>query len=189
VHSNGHGRSTNLADARPMPSNLILSSSNGKTAAELKDDFLKSCRDNGMQSCLIVRRMDNPVIASSNTDELSDSFADLASGAQNGDRFPLLVYRVNVQDGSEQLVRGAILSSLTSRSLRNLAGIGDDPYVYSYLQSEDAEIVGTALGSFGTSDNGIPATLIAPSLLFDEVEVRGPHNEARRMPIVAPPPL
>ena len=189
VRSNGHGRAANLADARPMSGNLILSSSSGKSAAELKDAFVKSCKENGQQFCLIVRRMDNPVVASSNTDELSDSFADLANGAPNGDRLPLLVYRVNPQDGSEQLVRGAILSRLNSRSLRNLAGIGSDPFVYSYLQSEDAEIAGTALGSFGTSDNGVPTTMVAPSLLFDEVEVHGPHNEARRMPMVTPPPL
>jgi hypothetical protein len=94
-----------------------------------------------------------------------------------------------VQDGREELVRGAILSRLTSRTLRNIAGIGNDPTVFSYQQSQDAEIVGTALGVFGTADNGVPATVIAPSLLFDEVEVHGPHNEARRMPVVAPPPL
>jgi TldD protein len=189
TRSNGHGRAANLADARPMPGNLLLSSSAGKSPAELKQALIAACRENGQQTCLIVRSMDNPVMASSNSEELSDSFADLANEAPNGDRLPLLVYRVNVQDGSEQLVRGAILSRLTSRSLRNIAGIGNDPTVYSYLQSQDAEIVGTALGSFGTSDNGIPTTLVAPSLLFDEVEVHGPHNEARRMPIVAPPPL
>jgi hypothetical protein len=86
-------------------------------------------------------------------------------------------------------VRGAILARLTSRSLRAIEGIGNDPAVFSYLQSQDAEIVGTALGVFGTADNGVPGTVIAPSLLLDEVEVRGPHNEARRLPLVAPPPL
>ena len=187
--SNGHGRAVNLADARPMPSNLFFSASETKSPSELKIELLTMCRENGLPWCLIVRRMDNPVIASSNNEELSDSFADLAGSAPNGDRLPLLVYRINVQDGSEQLVRGAILSRLTSRSLRNIAGIGNDPAVYSYLQSQDAEIVGTALGAFGTADNGIPTTIVAPSLLLEEVEVRGPHNEARRMPMVAPPPL
>ena len=189
VRSNGHGRAANLADARPMPSNLFFNATGGKSSDEMKQALIAASRENGQQWGLIVRRMDNPVIASSNSDELSDSFADLASGAPNGDRLPLMVYRVNVQDGHEELVRGATLSRLTSRSLRNIAGIGSDATVFSYLQSQDAEIVGTALGVFGTSDNGIPTTVVAPSLLFDEVEVHGPHNEARRMPVVAPPPL
>ena len=189
VRSNGHGRAANLADARPMPGNLFFDATAGKSPAELRQAFLTACRENGQQWCLLVRQMDNPVIASSNQDELSDSFAVLAAGAPNGDRLPLLVYRVNVQDGREELVRGATLSRLTSRSLRTIAGIGNDATVFSYLQSQDAEIAGTALGAFGTTDNGVPSTVIAPSLLFDEVEVRGPHNEARRMPVVAPPPL
>jgi len=187
--SNGHGRAAYLADPRPMAGNLFFNATAGKSPAELRQAFLTACRENGQQWCLLVRQMDNPVIASSNQDELSDSFSLLASGAPNGDRLPLLVYRVNVQDGREELVRGAILARFTSRSLRTISGIGNDATVFSYLQSQDAEIVGTALGVFGTADNGVPSTVIAPSLLFDEVEVHGPHNEARRLPLVAPPPL
>jgi hypothetical protein len=189
VRSNGHGRAANLAAPRPMAGNLFLNAPEGQSPAQLRQAFLALCRENGLQWCLIVRQMDHPVVASSNQDELSDSFMLLASGAPNGDRLPLLVYRVNVQDGREELVRGAILARLTSRSLRAIEGIGNDPAVFSYLQSQDAEIVGTALGVFGTADNGVPGTVIAPSLLLDEVEVRGPHNEARRLPLVAPPPL
>jgi hypothetical protein len=189
IRSNGHGRAAYLAAPRPMASNLFFNATDGQSPAELKQELLTACREDGLQWCLMVRQMDNPVIASSNQDELSDSFSVLAGGAPNGDRLPLLVYRVNVQDGREELVRGAILARLTSRSLRNLAGIGNDPAVFSYLQSQDAEIVGTALGVFGTADNGIPTTVIAPSLLLDEVEVQGPHNEPRRLPLVAPPPL
>jgi TldD protein len=189
VRSNGHGRATNLGDPRPMPGNLFLTATDGKMPEEMKQELLNLCRENGQQWGLIVRQMDNPVIASSDNDELSESFGRLAAGAQNGDRLPLLIYRVNVQDGREELVRGAVLSRLSSRSLRNLAAVGNDPALFSYLQSQDAEIMGTALGAFGTSDNGIPTTMVAPSLLFEEVEVRGPHNEARRMPVVTPPPL
>jgi predicted Zn-dependent protease len=189
VRSNGHGRSSLLGDARPMPSNLFLTTEETRPAAELKEELLRLCRENGQQWCLIVRRMDNPVIASSNQDELSDSLSLLALGAPNGDRLPLLVYRVNVADGREELVRGAVLARFSTRALRSIGGIGDDPQVFSYMQSQDTEIAGTALGAFGTADNGVPGTVIAPSLLFEEVEVRGPHNEARRMPLVPMPPL
>ena len=133
--------------------------------------------------------MDNPVVASSTQDELSDALATLASGAPNGDRLPLLVYRVNVDDGHEELVRGAILSGLTARNLRTMLGIGNDNTVFSYAQSQDAEIAGTALGAFGSAEGGVPSTVVAPSLLLEEVEVHGPHGEPRRMPLVPPPPL
>ena len=188
-HSNGHGRGTFLADPRPMMSNLFFTSSQGESPADLRKKFLDACKQNGQRFGLIVREMDNPVIASSSQDELSDALATLASGAPNGDRMPLLVYRVNVDDGHEELVRGAILTSLTARNLRNVLAIGSDNSVFSYAQSQDAEIAGTALGAFGSAEGGVPSTVVAPSLLLEEVDVRGPHGEPRRMPLVPPPPL
>jgi TldD protein len=187
--SNGHGRSTFLAVPRPMTSNLFFTASNGQSAAELRKKFLDACKQNGQQFGLLVREMDNPVIASSSQEELSDSLATLASGAPNGDRMPLLVYRVNVNDGREELVRGALISQLTVRNLRNLLGIGNDNTVFYYAQSQDAETAGTALGAFGSANGGVPSDVVAPSLLFEEVEVRGPHGEPRRMPLVPPPAL
>jgi TldD protein len=187
--SNGHGRSTFLAVPRPMMSNLFFTASNTASPADLKKKFLDACKQNGQRWGLLVRAMDNPVIASSSQEELSDALAVLASGAPNGDRMPLLVYRVNVDDGREELVRGAIISQLTVRNLRNLLGVGNDSTVFSFAESQDAEIAGTALGAFGSASDGVPTTMIAPSLLFEEVEIRGPHGEPRRMPLVPPPPL
>ena len=114
--------STFLADARPMMSNLFFTASNGESPADLRKKFLDACKQNGQSLGLIVREMDNPVIASSSQDELSDSLATLATGAPNGDRMPLLVYRVNVDDGHEELVRGADFAGLTARNLRKLLG-------------------------------------------------------------------
>jgi TldD protein len=187
--SNGHGRSTFLATPRPMTSNLFFTAGNGESPAELRRKFLDACKQNGQQFGLLVREMDNPVIASSSQEELSDALGTLAAGAANGDRMPLLVYRVNVNDGREELVRGALISQLTVRNLRMLLGMGNDNTVFYYAQSQDAETAGTALGAFGSANGGVPSDVIAPSLLFEEVEVRGPHGEPRRMPLVPPPPL
>ena len=187
--SNGHGRSAFLAMPRPMLSNLFFIASNGESPADLRQKFLDACKQNGQQSCLLVREMDNPVIASSSQEELSESLETLATGAPNGDRMPLLVYRVNVNDGREELVRGALISQLTVRNMRMLLGIGNDNTVFNYAQSQDAETAGTALGAFGSVNGGVPSDVIAPSLLFEEIEVRGPHGEPRRLPLVPPPPL
>jgi TldD protein len=187
--SNGHGRSTFLADARPMMSNVFFAASDGQSPADLRKKFLDACKQNGQRWGLLIRSMDNPVLASTSQEELSDALAVLASGAPNGDRLPLLAYRVSVDDGHEELVRGALMSGLTARTLRNLLGAGNDPTVFPYEQSQDAEIAGTALGAFGSVDEGVPSDVIAPSLLLEEVEVRGPHGEPRRLPLVPPPPL
>jgi len=187
--SNGHGRSTFLGEARPMMSNLFFNTTNGQSPEELKKKFLDACKQNGQKFGLLVRAMDNPVIASSTQDELSDWLGVLATGAADGARLPLLVYRVSVDDGHEELVRGALISGLTVRNLRMLLGVGNDPAVYQFEQSQDAEIAGTALGAFGSSDDGVPSDVIAPSLLFEELEVHGPHGEPRRLPLVPQPPI
>ena len=131
---------------RPMTSNLFFTASNGESPADLRKKFLDACKQNGQKCGLLVREMDNPVLASSSQEELSDSLATLASGAPNGDRMPLLVYRVNVDDGREELVRGALISQLTVRNLRTLLGMGNDNTVFAYAQSQDAEIGGHGAG-------------------------------------------
>ena len=78
---------------------------------------------------------------------------------------------------------------LNSRSLRNLAGIGNDDFVYNYMQSTFAGFAGTALGAFGSAQGGLPASVVAPSLLFEELEVRGARGEPKRLPLLPAPPL
>jgi predicted Zn-dependent protease len=187
--SNGHGRSAYLGDPRPMMSNFFFTASNGVSPADLRKKFLDACKENGQRFGLIVRAMDNPVIASSSRDELSDALGSLASGASTGTRLPLLVYRVNVDTGEEELVRGTILAGLTTRTLRSILGIGNDASVFNYAQNQEFEFAGTALGAFGSSEGGVPSSVIAPSLLLAEVEVHGPHGEPRRLPLVPAPPL
>jgi len=35
----------------------------------------------------------------------------------------------------------------------------------------------------------LPASIVAPSLLFDEVEARGERAEAKRLALLPPPPM
>ena len=72
---------------------------------------------------------------------------------------------------------------------RSLAGIGNDSFVYNYMQSQMNGFAGTALGAFGSAQLGLPASVVAPSLLFEELEVRGARGEAKRLPLLPPPPM
>lgn len=188
-HSNGHGRAAFLADPRPMMSNLFFTSSEGMSSADLKKKFLDDCKQNGNKYCLVVRRMDNPVLGVREQDDMSDLILSAASGAAQGSRLALMVYRVYVDDGHEELVRGAHLTGLTVRSLRNLAGIGSDVTPFQFTQSETQGFAGTALSAFGSADTGVPSTVMAPSLLFNDVEVHGARGEPQRLPLVPAPPM
>lgn len=187
--SNGHARAALLSIPKALSSNLIFESNAGSTAADLKAKFLQMCKDDGHEWCIEVRRMDNPALSSVRSEDFNEEIGGLASGIAGGTRLPLLLYRVFVSDGREELVRGGILNGLTLRSLRNIAGIGSDPAVFNYLQNPAQGFAGTALGAFGSAQDGIPSSVVAPSLLLEEAEVRGFHGEPRRLPLVPAPPL
>jgi TldD protein len=187
--TNGHGRAAYLGDPRPMASNLFFTSTDGISPDAMKRKFMDECKQNGNKWCLIVRAMDNPVLGVLEQDDLSDIVMGAASGAATGDRLPLLVYRVDAADGQESLIRGAHLSGLTVRAIRNIAAVGNDATAFDFMQSQQAGFAGTALAAFGSADSGVPTTIIAPSLLLDDVEVHGARGEPERLPLVPPPPI
>jgi hypothetical protein len=187
--SNGHGRSGFLGDAKATMSNLFFNASETVQPAELKKKFLDECRSEKLDYCLIVREMDNPALSLLHQEDFSELLASFGGGAGTGDRLPLVVYRVYPQDGREEMIRGARIVGLNSRSLRNLAGIGNDNFVYNYMQSQIDGFAGTALGAFGSAQGGLPASVVAPSLLFEELEVRGARGEPKRLPLLPAPPL
>jgi TldD protein len=187
--SNGHGRSAFLNDAKPTMSNLFFTSTETLSPAEMKKKFLDECRAEKLNYCMIVREMDNPAISLLHQDDFSELLASFGGGAGTGDRLPLVIYRIYPDDGREELVRGARIIGLNTRSLRNLAGIGNDDFVYNYMQSQINGFAGTALGAFGSAQNGLPASVVAPSLLFEELEVRGARGEPKRLPLLPAPPM
>jgi TldD protein len=84
---------------------------------------------------------------------------------------PRLLYRVYVKDGHEELVRGAVFNELDVRALRNdLAAVGNDPLVSNRMA-------------------GLPQTIICPSLLFDELEVKRADTTKEKLPEYPAPGL
>ena len=93
-------------------------------------------------------------------------FVDTLSGYD-----PRLLYRVYEKDGRQELVRGAVFNELDTRTLRNdLVAVGNDPLV----SNREAQI---------------PTTVIAPSILFDELEVKRTDAKNAKLPEYPPPDL
>jgi len=187
--SNGHGRSAFLNDAKPTMTNLFLTSTETLSPADMKKKFLDSCRAEKLNFCLVVREMDNPALSLLHQEDFSELLASFAGGAGTGDRLPLVVYKVYPETGREEMVRGSRIIGLNTRALRNVAGIGNDNFVFNYMQSQIGGFAGTALGAFGSAQSGLPASVVAPSLFFEELEVRGARGEAKRRPLLPPPPM
>jgi len=187
--SNGHGRAAFLSEPKPTISNLFFEATQGESAADLRKKFIEACKLEGREWCLKVKRMDNPALSVQRQDDFAEVFASMGGGGGAGERPPLLVARVYVADGREELIRGAKILGLNLRALRKIEGVGNDPVAYAFFQNQAPGFAGTALGAFGSAQGGIPSTVIAPSLLLSDVEVRGARGEPRRPPLVPPPPL
>ncbi len=186
--SNGHGRASFLAPPKPTMSNLFFSSSETVSRDALKKKFVDECRSEKLDFCIVIREMDNPALSLMHQEDFTGLLASFGGNAAT-DRLPLVVYKLYPGDGREELVRGARITGFSPRSLRNIAGIGNDDFVYNYMQSQVNGISGTALGAFGSAQTGLPAAVVAPSLLFEEVEVRGARGEPKRLPILPEPPM
>jgi TldD protein len=187
--SNGHGRAAFLSDAKPSMSNVIFSSTETVSAADLKKKFLDACKAEKLPYCLVVREMDNPAVSLLHQDDFSELLASFGGGAGNGDRLVSVVYKVYTDGRPDEIVRGARIIGLNARSLRNLSGIGSDDFVYNYMQNQTAGFANTALGAFGSAQNGLPSSIVVPSLLFEELEVRGARGEPKRLPLLPAPPM
>ena len=88
-----------------------------------------------------------------------------------GLRNPGVLYRVWAKDGHQELVRGAVFGDLDVRSLRNdLIAAGDDTYV-------------------GNRTQNISHSIVNPSILFDELEVKRADKNKSTLPEYPPPPL
>ncbi len=187
-NSNGHGRSAFLSDPQPVMSNLFFTSTETLPKADLKKKFLDACRAEKLDFCIVVRQMDNPSISLLHQDDFSELLASFGGNAAT-DRLPLVVYKIYPSDGHEEIVRGARISGFAPRMLRNIDGIGDDNFVFNYMQNQTVGVAGTALAAFGTAQNGMPASVIAPSLFFEELDVRGARGEPKRLPLLPEPPM
>ena len=187
--SNGHGRSALLSDPRALASNLFLETSAPLAPDDMRKKFIDACKEDGHQWCLEIKRMDNAALSSLNSQDFSDYIGEIAGGISSGERLPLMIYRVYVADGREELVRGGTIEGLTLRTLRNMLAVGNDPGLFTYMQNSQNDFAGTALGAFGEAQGGIPSAIVTPSLLLEEVEIRGFHGEPRRVPIVPIPAM
>ena len=191
--SNGHARAAvailSPPDPVPLSSNLFFQATDTLAPQDLRKKFLDLCRADGQKWCIEIRRMDNPAVASQSQEDFTDIISSVAEGLSSGDRLPLLVYRVYVDDGHEELVRGAHIKGLDLRAFRSLAGIGSDFSVFNFMQNGVAGFAGSALDTFGSVEDGIPSSIVAPSLLLEDIEIRGYHGEPRRLPLLPIPPL
>ncbi len=180
--SNGHARLPgSYGEDSPGIGNLFVRASRTLSAAQMKSKLLELVKQGNKPYGIIVRKLDWP--SSASIDELRREFSGVSmSGGGRPVSTPLLVYRV-FPDGREDLVRGVRFHGLSTRSLKDIAAASDQPYVYNYMDST------VPFALMGAGSFIVNSTVIAPSVLIEDVELEQVLDETPSLPIVPPPPL
>ena len=184
VHSNGHARAPRFSGPHVHIGNLFVGAAAGAAAGgavgtgglsprALRTELARSARKGGVES-YVVRLLEDATVPGGDSDDMMSLFSFGGGGGRGGPPpvRPLVVYRI--KDGKEQLVRGLTLEGLMPRSLKEIAAVGKDPVVYNFIDS----------GGGGT---GIASSIVAPSLLFSDVDIRRQTGKNRKPPLYLRP--
>lgn len=164
----------------PRISNLFVQAAQTESEVGLRQRLLDLARQMGKKYALVVRKMDFP--SSGSFEDLRQRAAQAARAGAGGRTVsaPVLVYRVYA-DGREELVRGLRLRAFGTRQFRDILAAGDRMHQFDYLDN------GAPLALSGAGYYVVGCTVLAPSILFEELELE-PATENLPKPPVVPPP-
>jgi TldD protein len=181
--SNGHARFPgNFGSRAAATGNLFVKANESTPLAGLKQRLITMIGTLNKPYGLIVRKLDFPF--SGTTGELQ---ALAQANAQSGGGArpvapPILVYRV-YPDGREELVRGLRFRGLTTRTLRDILAASQETTVFEFVNTT------APLAMLGSGGYLSPVSVVAPGLLFEEIEFETPREQLSKPPLVPAPPL
>ncbi|MFN7920097.1 MAG: metallopeptidase TldD-related protein [Bryobacteraceae bacterium] len=181
--SNGRARLPGAFGAKAAVFSNLLMKATGQTMSpdDLKKKLLDMVSQRGKQYGIIVRKLDFP---------FSGPFDDLrrlasAAGQRGATRpatLPILVYRV-YPDGREELVRGLRFRTLNVRSLRDIAAASNAEKIFHFIGD------GSPLPVMGGGGYVSTHSVVAPAVLFEDLELEKREEDWPKLPLVPPPDL
>ena len=175
-YNESNGRA--LLGGTAAPTNLIIKAHETTSVAELKKKMIDLCQQRGLNYAIIIRKMDFPSTAA------GDEMRRLMGGGAGGARavsMPLYVYKLYT-DGREEMIRGVKLRGVNARSLKDILAAGDDEVTLNYLEN------GAPFAQVGGGGYTAEVSVVAPSVLIDDLELTKMEDELPKLP-VAPSPM
>ena len=172
--SNGHMRG-----GSPAPSNLVMTSSSGLTEEEMTEEFLALLEERELEFGVVVRRLRGSG---------RNGRRGRAPGRAGGGRLIRAVVAVKVfPDGREELIREAVLTGLSESSFRDIVGASEALSNHTILFRPSTPSFGPVIFMDSLPQGGAMATIVVPSLLFEDVSVRRPPGNIPHPPVVPKP--
>ena len=183
--SNGRARMTPSLEIGPALSNLRLRSrKRGLNPAGLERELLRRAREDGYDFAYVIEALRDGTVLGS---VMRTSAAAYAGTGKLDLPLPARVFRIDAS-GKRTLVRGAILSPASIRSLRRIRAVG---------QPQHTERLRLPVGTYGgfASDVGMDGILsqtvdiaiTSPPLLMDGLELLKERGEYERLPTLPHP--
>jgi TldD protein len=160
-HSNGHGRRQLGYAPVARQGNLIVTSTNTMTDAQLRAKLIE-----------LIKRQDKPFGLL--IDDIAGGFT--FTGRGNPQAFqvqPLVVYKVFADGRPDELVRGVDIVGTPLVSLTKIVATGDKQEIFN--------------GYCGAESGSVPVSAAAPAMLISEMEVQKKETSTDRPPILPPP--
>ena len=175
--SNGRARiGGGFGAETPVPTNLLITAKETSSLADLKKKLIDLCEQRGLPYGIVVRKLDFPSSASI---EEARKLIGSANGSGHPVSIPLYAYRLYT-DGHEELVRGERFRGINARSLKDILAAGDDNVRFDYLEN------GAPFALLGLGSSSAEVTVVAPSVLIDDLELTKDERDAK-LPIVPSP--
>lgn len=161
LKSNGHGRSQGNRKAIARMANLIIESKKRLSDAELKKQLIAEAKKQGKPYGLLIRD-----ITGGNTNTTG-------FGYQAFKGTPRMVYRVDVKNGQETLVRGVEIVGTPLSSMNRIIATGTSEGVFN--------------GFCGAESGMVPVSTVAPAVLLQEIELQRSLEGRDRPPLLPSP--
>ncbi|MBX7116251.1 MAG: TldD/PmbA family protein [Myxococcaceae bacterium] len=161
LKSNGHGRSQGNRKPVARMANLLVESKKNVSEAELKNMLIAEAKRQGKPFGLIIRDITG---GNTNTSSL---------GYQAFKGIPRMVYRVDVRDGKETLVRGVEIVGTPLSSINRVMATANKTGVFN--------------GFCGAESGMVPVSAVAPATLLQEIELQRASEGKDRPPLLPSP--
>ena len=163
--STGHGRGGRGGSVRATVGNLFIEHEKGLSDEELLDALRTTAEMEGLDYGLRISALTPGMASMMSSGNMRDMRAFFqrqrggGGGAPSPLGDPLYVYKVYVEDGREELVRGLEFDSVSVSTLRDIVFAGKDQVVWN-------------------RGGSTPSTIIAPAVLFEELDLYGIEDDS-----------
>jgi len=166
--SNGHGRlGVGFGGVSASIGSLFVEAEDGKTEKELKAALIEAASDEGLEYGIRVVSMRASSFMPGGRGMRSFLRGRRRGGEGQTLGDPILIYKVFVKNGREELVRGCEFVPIKVRELRDILEAGKTPAVYNSASS-------------GSS-------VVSPAVIFEEMELIKIEQENPKLPVLDNP--